>query len=237
LAQLAGFDNFSVDLIYGTPGLTDEDWKQNIDTVIGLGIPHVACYALTVEPRTALQKMIRLHKKTDIDSDQQATQFLLLMQWMKAAGYEHYEISNFSQPGFRSRHNSAYWQGIKYIGIGPSAHSFNGTSRRWNVANNAMYLQSITNNVIPFEEEKLSPAELLNEYVMTALRTLEGIDLVVVEEKFSLQDRNRIAASIDGLLRRGMIHFNGRTIVLTDEGKLFADGIAADLFRVPVHSH
>jgi len=232
LAQKAGFDNYSVDLIYGTPGLSDERWKQHVNTVIGLGVPHLACYALTVEPKTALHKMIRLHKKTDIDSDRQAAQFLLLMQWLKAAGYEHYEISNFSLPGFRSRHNSSYWKGIKYVGIGPSAHSFDGKKRRWNISNNARYIQSLADRVVPFEEETLGPSALLNEYVMTALRTIEGIDLDLVEEKFSLTERTRITAAADGLVGRGMIDFNGRAMVLTDEGKLFADGIAADLFSV-----
>ena len=155
----AGFNNFSADLIYGTPGLTDEEWKMNVDQLIDLGVPHIACYALTVEPNTALQKMISLKKKADINTDQQARQFLLLMEWMRDAGYEHYEISNFAKPGSRSRHNSSYWQGKKYIGIGPSAHSYDGTTRRWNVANNALYIQSIKKNIIPFEEEKLTDVQ------------------------------------------------------------------------------
>ena len=159
MAKDAGFNNFSVDLIYGTPGLTDEEWKKNVDNVINHEVPHIACYALTVEPKTALQKMIALKKKADIDTEQQARQFLLLMQWMKEAGYEHYEISNFAKPGYRSKHNSSYWQGKKYIGIGPSAHSYDGKCRRWNIANNALYIQSIKNNIIPFEEEKLTNVE------------------------------------------------------------------------------
>ena len=179
LAKEAGFNNFSVDLIYGTPGLTDEEWKLNVEQVINSAVPHIACYALTVEPNTALQKMIALKKKIDVNTDQQAKQFLLLMQWMKKAGYEHYEISNFAKPGYRSRHNSSYWQGKKYIGIGPSAHSYDGKSRRWNIANNALYIQSIKNNIIPFEEEKLTNVEKLNEYIMTSLRTIEGLELKI----------------------------------------------------------
>jgi len=181
LAKNAGFNNFSVDLIYGTPGLTDEEWKINVEQVINSGAPHIACYALTVEPNTALQKMISLKKKVDIDTDQQARQFLLLMKWLKEAGYEHYEISNFAKPGYRSKHNNSYWQGKKYIGIGPSAHSYDGESRRWNVANNTLYIQSIKNNIIPFEEEKLTNGERLNEYIMTSLRTIEGLDLKAIE--------------------------------------------------------
>ncbi|MEO8568910.1 MAG: radical SAM family heme chaperone HemW, partial [Ginsengibacter sp.] len=148
----AGFHNFSIDLIYGTPGLTDDEWHDNVKKIIAFGVPHIACYALTVEPGTALQKMIGLNKKEDVDTDDQARQFLLLMKWLRDAGYEHYEISNFAKPNFRSRHNSSYWKGDSYIGIGPSAHSYNGKARRWNVANNALYIQSIKNNLIPFEE-------------------------------------------------------------------------------------
>jgi oxygen-independent coproporphyrinogen-3 oxidase len=136
----AGFENFSIDLIYGSPGLSDEGWQKNIRTAIGLGIPHLSCYALTVEPRTALDHLIKKQKSPDIDPDVQARQFLILMDEAASAGYEHYEISNFAFPGHRSRHNSSYWQGKPYLGLGPSAHSFNGHSRQWNVSNNAEYI-------------------------------------------------------------------------------------------------
>ncbi len=230
LAKEAGFNNFSADLIYGTPGLADEEWKQNVQQLIQLNVPHIACYALTVEPNTALKKMIFLKKKRDINTDQQATQFLLLMHWMKEAGYEHYEISNFAKPGFRSRHNSSYWQGKSYIGIGPSAHSYNGTARKWNVANNALYIQSIKNNSIPFEEEILTNSQSLNEYIMTSLRTAEGLNLNFVEEKFSTSERNRIENGIKNYLDKSLMTRKQQNLVLTDEGKLFADGIASDLF-------
>ena len=230
LAKKSGFNNFSVDLIYGTPGLTDEQWKMNVEQVINLGAPHIACYALTVEPKTALQKMILLKKKVDIDTEQQARQFLLLMQWMKEAGYEHYEISNFAKPGYRSRHNSSYWQGKKYIGIGPSAHSYDGKSRKWNIANNALYIQSIKNNMIPFEEENLTNAERLNEYIMTSLRTMEGLDLKIIEDNFSVKERKRIEDSVVNYINKKMIVYINEKLLLTDEGKLFADRIASDFF-------
>lgn len=230
LAKNAGFNNFSVDLIYGTPDLTDEEWKMNVEQVINSDAPHIACYALTVEPKTALQKMIALKKKVDIDTDQQANQFLLLMKWLKEAGYEHYEISNFSKPGYRSRHNSSYWQGKKYIGIGPSAHSYDGKSRRWNVANNASYIKSIKNNIIPFEEEKLTNVERLNEYIMTSLRTIEGLDLKTIENNFSTTERKRIENAAIAYINKKMIIYKNKMLVLSYEGKLFADGIAADLF-------
>ena len=231
LAKNAGFENFSVDLIYGTPGLTDEEWKINVEQVIQSGAPHIACYALTVEPNTALQKMIALKKKNNIDTDQQAKQFLLLMKWLKAAGYEHYEISNFAKPGYRSRHNSSYWQGKKYIGIGPSAHSYDGKNRRWNIANNALYIQSIKNNIIPFEEENLTDTQKLNEYIMTSLRTIEGLDLKIIQQNFSLAERKRIEDTAINYIKKRMMIGIDEKFVLTNKGKLFADGIAADLFK------
>ena len=212
IGKRAGFNNFSADLIYGTPGLSDEEWKMNVGQLITLDAPHIACYALTVEPNTALQKMISLKKKAGINTDQQARQFLLLMKWMRDAGYEHYEISNFAKPGFRSRHNSSYWQGKKYIGIGPSAHSYDGTTRKWNVANNALYIRSIKNNMIPFEEEKLTGVQRLNEYIMTSLRTIEGLDLEVVEKKFSSEERNKIKNSAEGYYKRELMIINKEKI-------------------------
>ena len=230
LAKNAGYNNFSVDLIYGTPGLTDEEWKMNVERVINSGAPHIACYALTVEPNTALQKMISLKKKIDIDTDQQASQFLLLMKWLKEAGYEHYEISNFAKPGYHSRHNTSYWQGKKYIGIGPSAHSYDGKNRRWNIANNTLYIKSIKNNIVPFEEEKLTDVEQLNEYIMTSLRTIEGLDLKLIENIFSTKQRKRIENSVTDYITKKMMINDDERLVLTDEGKLFADGIASQLF-------
>ena len=232
LAKDAGFNNFSIDLIYGTPNLTDERLKATVDLAIQYAIPHIACYALTVEPKTALQKMILLKKKTPVNADDQARQFSLIMQWLREAGYEHYEISNFAKPGFRSRHNSSYWQGKKYAGFGPSAHSYDGEIRRWNVGSNALYLKAIKENRIPFEEEKLTEKDHINEYIMTSLRTAEGVDLKYVEENFSAGERKRITfSSAQYLADKMMIGGNDR-LILTDKGKLFADGIAADLFRL-----
>ena len=230
MAKKAGFTNFSVDLIYGTPGLTDDEWKKNVEEVIKMDAPHIACYALTVEPKTALQKMIALKKKADVNTDDQARQFLLLMKWMKEAGYEHYEISNFAKPEFRSRHNSSYWQGKNYIGIGPSAHSYDGKMRKWNVTNNSLYIKAIENDNISFEEEILSETNRLNEYVMTSLRTIEGLDLKFIEKEFSLRQRNRIESSAADYLVKKLVINKNENFVLTDEGKLFADGIASDLF-------
>lgn len=231
LAKNAGFQNFSIDLIFGIPGLTEKEWEETVRTVIELDVPHIACYALTVEPKTMLHKMIRTQKKEDIDADLQAAQYVMLMNRMRSAGYEHYEISNFAKPGFRSRHNSSYWQGKKYIGIGPSAHSFNGQMRSWNKANNAIYIKSINEMKIPFEKEELTPTQQLNEYTMTSLRTIEGMDLNLIEKNFSKQQRQKIEIILKSELKKGMIIMNENRIRLTDEGKLFADAIAVKLFE------
>lgn len=220
------FDNITIDLIYGTPGLTDEKWKHNVDTALSMHIPHLSCYALTVESKTPLHKMIRQGTKQDIDPDIQSRQFMLLMQWLEEAGYEHYEISNFSKPGFRSRHNSSYWQGKKYLGIGPSAHSYNGISRQWNISNNRQYITSVSNGKIPFEMETLTPVQKLNEYIMTSLRTSEGLYL----GRFDQERRKRLIELSEKYTSHRLLKLEDDFLMLTKEGKLLADGIAADLF-------
>ena len=220
------FDNITIDLIYGTPGLTNEKWKQNVETAIELKIPHLSCYALTVEPKTPLDKLIRQKKKEDVNPDKQSEQFLLLMDWMEKAGYEHYEISNFSLPGWRSRHNSSYWSGKHYLGIGPSAHSFNGTTRQWNIANNNIYIESVRLGKVPFEKEQLTSTQQLNEYIMTAIRTAEGIDL----ERLGKNEADSILQKSKRYLEAALIKQENHHLILTREGKLLADGIAAALF-------
>lgn len=220
------FDNITIDLIYGTPLLTNEKWKQQVETAVALGISHLSCYALTVEPKTPLDKMIRLHKTEAVDPDQQSEQFLLLMQWMEEAGYEHYEISNFAKPGRRSRHNAAYWQGEKYLGIGPSAHSYNGYERQWNISNNAVYIQSVQEGKPFFEKEELTRVQQLNEYIMTSLRTMEGLLL----DRLTEPEQRQISAAARRYTGSGHMRSDKNSLILTREGKLLADGIAADLF-------
>ena len=241
--SLQYFDNITIDLIYGLPGLTDAQWKENVDRALALGIPHLSCYALTVEPQTPLDKQVRLQQKSPTDPDKQAAQFLLLMEWLEQAGYRHYEISNFAKPGLESRHNSSYWQGDSYIGIGPSAHSYNGVSRQWNVANNQQYIESLQKEEIPFEIEILSPTQQLNEYIMTALRTDEGISLgklkkFNIESLASVENNETLVNDLSAqllekaskFLNSGLAFHKDGNILLTREGKLLADGIAADLF-------
>ena len=226
----AGFSDYSIDLIYGSPLLNNQDWLNTIDTVINKNIPHISCYALTVEPKTALHKMIAQNKKESVDAEKQAEQFVLLMNQMEQAGYEHYEISNFSKPGRRSKHNSSYWQGKKYYGFGPAAHSYDGIKRKWNVSNNALYIQSLKKNSIPSEEETLTSTQSINEYIMTSLRTIEGLDLEKINSLFGTNHVNQLLNASKKYIQSEKIIQQNNRLILTRQGKLFADGIAADLF-------
>lgn len=227
----AGFSNFSLDLIYGSPMLSNEDFIVNIKTVLSKNIPHVSAYALTVEPKTALHSLISRKKSAPIDEARQAEQFDILVTMMEAAGYEQYEISNFARPGFRSRHNSSYWQGKAYYGFGPAAHSFDGNNiRRWNIANNALYIKSIEQQIIPFEEENLTLTQQLNERIMISLRTMEGLDLEKVKLDFAENYSETILMNAQKYLDENKLILINAKLVLTKEGKFFADGIAADLF-------
>lgn len=230
--KAAGFTNFSADLIYGMPTLSNEEWLSNIDQMIAWELPHLSCYALTVEPRTALSRMILMKEVSDVDSAQQSEQFLMLIDRLRSAGYLHYEISNFCRRGMESRHNSGYWRGHWYYGFGPSAHSYNGKERLWNVANNALYVQGLEQGVIPFEKEAISETMRLNEYVMVSLRTSEGISLLHLEEQFGEAERKRILETSEKYRLPGKLMEEEGFLRLTDEGKLYADGIAADLFLV-----
>lgn len=230
IAQQEGITNLTIDLIYGTPGLTNEKWIANLEKVKQLGIQHVSCYALTVEPKTALDLMIQKGKKEDVVPETQAEQFMMLMEWAASNGFKHYEISNFAKPGFRSRHNSAYWSGAKYLGLGPSAHSFDGKSRQWNVSNNALYIKSIEGGVLPIEEEQLTETQQLNEYIMTSLRTMEGTSLDTIREKFGSPMEELVRKESERYLSTGKLQLINNRLILTREGKFFADGIAADLF-------
>ncbi|HSN60557.1 MAG TPA: radical SAM family heme chaperone HemW, partial [Ferruginibacter sp.] len=227
----ARFRNFSVDLIYGSPMLSNEDFIENIKMVLSKNIPHVSAYALTVEPKTALHSLISRKKSAPVDEARQAEQFDILVTMMEAAGYEQYEISNFARPGYRSRHNSSYWQGKAYYGFGPAAHSFDGNNiRRWNIANNALYIKSIEQKIIPFEEEKLTLIQQLNERIMISLRTMEGLDLEKVKLNFGENYAETILMNAQKYLDENKLSISNAKLVLTKEGKFFADGVAAELF-------
>jgi oxygen-independent coproporphyrinogen-3 oxidase len=229
-AQDAGFENITADLIYAYPSLSNQKWKHNLSKMFELGIPHISAYAMTVEPQTALAAFISKKKQPPMSEDQSAAQFNLMLEAMETNGFEQYEISNFCKPNHYSRHNSNYWKGVTYLGIGPSAHSFNGDTRQWNVANNALYMKGIgQENRIPAEIEELTQTNRLNEYIMTALRTKWGIEI---------DKLNTIAAGAsDDLLKaaspyfeNGSLNQTGNVLTLTAYGKLYADNIAANLF-------
>jgi oxygen-independent coproporphyrinogen-3 oxidase len=230
LIDRAGYTNYSADLIFGIPGLDDKSWQSHILMLAKRRVPHISAYALTVEPRTALDTMIRQGKTISPDPDQQARQFLLLMDILGREGYEHYEISNFALPGMRSRHNSSYWSGTSYLGIGPSAHSFDGRTRSWNIAQNAGYIRSLAQGQLPYEAELLSPDQQRNEYVMTRLRTIEGIDLSFLAQQWGDASRQALMVQSAKHVRSQHAVLQGNHLQLSREGKLFADRIAADLF-------
>jgi len=231
----AGFDNISIDLIYGSHLLSDERWEKNIATSsINYKIPHLSCYALTVEEKTPLHKQILLKKTVDVDPDKQARHFMILMEKLKQNGYEHYEVSNFAMPGFRSRHNSSYWQGKKYLGLGPSAHSYDGIIRKWNVANNIKYIEAINKGVIESETEVLTETQKFNEYIMISLRTKEGLNLETIKTNWGEDKLTTMKRRLEKFKEHNLVNAAGTTIQLTNEGMLMADGIASDLFVTPI---
>jgi oxygen-independent coproporphyrinogen-3 oxidase len=230
MIQESGFSNFSIDLIYGSPMLSDGQLATNIAIAVKHEVPHIAAYALTIEPQTALAHFVAKGKSAATDAEKQVHQSNILMQALEDAGYEHYEISNFAKPGFRSRHNSSYWMGKHYLGVGPGAHSFNGHSRQWNIANNALYLQSIELGEIPEETEHLTPTQQLNEYIMTSLRTIEGLSLAKLETWGSDHAQSVKNAAIP-FLADGRLIQHQQALILSRSGKSWADGIAAALFQ------
>lgn len=232
LIKQTGFHNYSIDLIYGTPGQSMEGWIKDLRTAFELGVPHLSCYALTVEEKTALNSLIKKGELPEINQDEQADRFEALMQLSADAGYHHYEISNFALPGYESKHNSAYWDGVVYLGFGPSAHSFDGVKRKWNVSNNTDYIKSLTNHLLPQKEETLSKIDVLNEYIMTALRQSKGIEKKILLEKGGQTCLSEISSLIKPYLKTHKVVEDEKGWRLTNDGKFFADGIAATLFSV-----
>lgn len=231
-AQDRGFDNITIDLIYSVPGLSAQAWQHNIEKALDLEVQHISAYSLTIEPKTVLGNQLakgELHPAPDEVSEEQ---FRVLRQMLLRAGFEHYEVSNFCRPGMQSRHNSSYWKGAHYLGVGPSAHSFNGSSRQWNVANNAKYISGITNGNPNFEIEQLSETMRFNEYLMTGLRTQWGIDLSHIQQEFGIDLRQREQTQLMSFLQQGLLIEEENHIRLTESGLLRADRISSDLFIV-----
>lgn len=224
------FDNISLDLIYGIPGMSDEMWKQNIETALSFGIPHISSYALTVEPKTALKKLIDTGKIAEPQDEAASNHFMILVETLQQNGFIHYELSNFGKENYFSKNNSAYWLGKKYIGIGPSAHSYDGEKRGWNIANNSLYLKSIQENILPIETEILSKSDRYNEYIMTGLRTIWGVSLDRIEKEFGLDYLDYLKKQTQKFLNDDLVFIENNILKPTAKGKFLTDGIASDLF-------
>ncbi len=229
-AKQVGFENMTIDMIYGIPTLTEEKWEKNLALFFDYNIPHLSSYALTVEPKTALQALIERQKLKNTDEGQSIRHFEILLEQTRQHGFEQYEISNFALPGFYSRHNSAYWLGGHYLGLGPSAHSFNGLSRQWNVKDMKQYIESETVDSIVLEKETLTKNQHYNEYVMISLRTSRGCDTEHILNGFGKKHVVYFERKIQKYLVEQKVTRKDNTYILTDTGKLFADGIAGDLF-------
>jgi oxygen-independent coproporphyrinogen-3 oxidase len=224
------FDNISIDLIYGIPGMSNKRWQENIEKALSFGIPHISSYALTVEPKTALANFIKKGVVKPIDDEQAQKQFLILYDVLTRAGFDCYEVSNFGKPGFYSKNNTAYWLGAKYMGIGPSAHSYDGERRGWNINNNPKYLKAIEKGELPMETEILSKNDKYNEYVMTGLRTSWGISLERIQNEFGEKYSTYLTQQIGKYVEQQLLILSEDQLVATKKGKFLVDGIASDLF-------
>lgn len=231
IAQENGISNLSIDLIFGYPLLSHEKWERNIEQVLQLGITHISCYAMTIEPKTALASFISKGKVPPLDDEQSATQYEFLMKKLIESGFEHYEISSFAKPGYKAVHNSNYWNDMAYVGIGPSAHSYIGNTRQWNVTNNALYIQSILNNEVPFEKEALTREQKINEYIMVRLRLKEGISIKKLSTMMNSNELALFIKKVKEYINDNMLILEGDSIQLTMKGKLHADGVSAILFH------
>ncbi|WP_314241143.1 radical SAM family heme chaperone HemW [Empedobacter tilapiae] len=232
LVQDFGFENITIDLIYGSTTTTNEMWKQNLQKAIELNVPHISSYALTVEEKTILDHQIKKGVTKPVDEDRQNEQFQLLVDTLTANDFIQYEISNFGKEDYFSLHNSNYWKGIHYLGIGPSAHSYNGKIRAWNIANNSKYVQAINKNNLPQEIEVLNEVEQFNEMIMIGLRTIYGIDLNRINSEFSQPLVDSFHHELNQLINENLVAQLENKIILKPEAKFFADGIASRLFYI-----
>ena len=251
------FDNISIDLIYGIPGITNERWLQNLEIALSYNIPHISSYALTVEPRTALKKFIETGKIQPVSDVKSKEQYLILVEKMNAVGYINYEFSNFGKEGYFSKNNTAYWQGKPYLGIGPSAHSFNGKQRSWNIKNNLKYINSINKRELPQQSETLNDSDKYNEYIMMGLRTMWGVSIENIDKDFGKKYSDYLLLQIKKPIKDGLLEMiieslykseetkqsesknessnvfpKERILKITKKGKFLGDGIASNLFWI-----
>ncbi len=228
------FKNISVDLIYGIPGLSNKQWKKNIDRVLSSGIQHISSYALTVEPKTALESLIKKGMIEEVSDLQAQEQFYILLEELSKHNFTHYELSNFAKDGAFSKNNSSYWQGKSYLGIGPSAHSFDGKQRSWNIKNNSKYISSILQSKLPIKRELLSITDQYNEYVMTGLRTIWGVSLEKVTREFGKEYHTYLLLQSEKYRAEELLYIEDEKLKTTQKGKFLSDGISADLFKLDV---
>ena len=226
------FNNISVDLIYGIPDCTNEEWRENIQTALSFGIPHISSYALTVEPKTALETLIAKGKIKNVDEEKAQEQFYILIEELAKANFVHYELSNFGKEGFFSQNNSSYWLGKPYLGIGPSAHSFNGKERSWNVKNNTKYIKAIQENTLPLEREVLTEMDGYNEYIMTGLRTIWGVSFDKIKSDFGEKYIKYLENQSEKFIEQELLYIENGILKTTQKGKFLSDGIASDLFML-----
>ena len=226
------FDNISIDLIYGIPKMTPQRWKKNLEIALNLNVPHLSCYALTVEPKTALKKFIEKGLVPPVDEENAKQHYEILLTETEKAGLVNYEFSNFGKPGFHSKNNTAYWEGKPYLGIGPSAHGYDGNSRNWNVANNTKYIKSIEAGILPLEVEKLTVKDKYNEYIMTGLRTMKGVSLKKVEDDFGEKFLKYLLRQTKSHIENELLINEFHSLKVSKKGKFLSDGIASDLFYV-----
>ena len=226
------FDNITVDLIYGIPNMTADKWRENLNKVFDFGINHISSYALTVEPKTALESFIKNGKYPPLNEQLAAEHFDILVEETEKREFVHYEISNFGKQNYFSKHNTSYWQGKSYLGVGPSAHSFKGNERSWNVSNNVKYVKSIQDKILPSEVEELSLNDQFNEYVMTGLRTIWGVSLDIVDQKYGEAYKIHLLNEVEGYLNIRLLKIQKNIILTTKKGKFLVDGIASELFMI-----
>ena len=226
------FKNISVDLIYGIPDCTNKEWKENILTALSFGISHISSYALTVEPKTALETLISKGEIKNVDDEKAQEQFNILTSTLKKENFIHYELSNFGKEGFFSKNNSSYWLGKSYLGIGPSAHSFNGIQRSWNIRNNSKYIKSIQDNILPIERETLTKTDAYNEYIMTGLRTIWGVSFDKIKKDFGEKYITYLENESEKYIEQELLYIENRILKTTQKGKFLSDGIASDLFML-----
>ncbi|WP_394344975.1 radical SAM family heme chaperone HemW [Changchengzhania lutea] len=226
------FNNITIDLIYGIPDMTLEKWNTNIETALSYGVNHISSYALTVEPKTALDTFIKTGKYPPLDEVLALAHFNHLVKKMEAAGFVHYEISNFGKPNYFSKHNTSYWQGKPYLGIGPSAHSFYGNKRSWNVSNNSKYIHALQNNQLPNESEILSKKDQFNEYIMTGLRTIWGVSLEKIDTNFGASYSEHLLHEANKYIVKELLSLEDHKLIVTNKGEFLVDGMASELFMI-----